>query len=93
MASASLTFAMRNLVLSRQWQGRLELQPGDFMHSFCVDPDTGSIFVTTTTGAVCRLAADLQVTIVPASFVNWGPAIFMSTGDSTFCGRSTGEWT
>ena len=61
---------MRNLVLTRQWQGRIELEPGECMHSFCVDPDTGSVFVATSTGAVCRLAADLRVTAVPASCVS-----------------------
>ena len=53
---------MRNLVLTRQWQGRIELEPGECMHSFCVDPDTGSVFAATSAGAVCRLAADLRVT-------------------------------
>ena len=56
---------MRNLVLSRQWQGRFELKSGECVRSFCIDPDSASVFVATSTGAVCRLAADLQVTIVP----------------------------
>jgi len=66
---------MRNLVVNRQWQGQIELEPGECMHSFCFDPDTGSIFAATGAAAVCRLAADLPVTAVPARAVSAGVCI------------------
>ena len=52
---------MRNLLVSRQWAAAIQLQPGEHIRSACVDPDTGRIFTATSTGSMCCLAADLQV--------------------------------